>query len=42
MVLGATSMYLQHLVATFDNHLANVGVARTAVDVVEDIPSWMR
>ena len=42
MVLAAMSMYLQHLAVTLDTHLANVGVARTAVDVVEDIPSWMR
>lgn len=42
VVLEAMSRSLQHLVVTLGSHLAYVGVGRTAVDVVEDIPSWMR
>lgn len=42
VVLGVMSRSLQLLVATLDSHLVDVGVARMAVDVVEDIPSWMR
>jgi hypothetical protein len=42
VVLAVMSRSLQLLVATPDKHLVNVGVAHMAVDVGEDIPSWMR